>query len=354
LSAPPLWFTLQGMAVFGKEWKPREEVLVADGAWGTEFLTLGLSPGDAPEGWNLSRLREVRGIAERYLAAGAQIVLTNTFGGNRFQLERHGLADRVREINRIGAELTAQAVQAAGALRTRASGAGSPGSAEAAAGSSGSSGSSGFGGFADSADSAGFAGAITAGDIGPSGKLLFMEEVGREELFEAFAEQARALKEGGAQWLVVETMTDRDEMELAVRAAAATGLPVVASMTYEKGPAGYRTMMGHSPEDCVAAAEAAGASLIGANCGAGVDTYVELAAILRKLTTRPLWIKANAGLPELVDGVTRYRMSARVYASHIPALLEAGVDVVGGCCGTTPEFVEKIRAIVDRWNAGKK
>ena len=284
---------------------PLTKILVADGAWGTELFKLGLVQGHSPEEWNLSRREAVRGIAENYLAAGSDIILTNTFGGNRFQLERHGIEKKIKDINRIGASLTREAVSGE---------------------------------------------AITAGDIGPSGKLFIMGEVSENALYEAFAEQAFALKNGGAEWIVVETMTDIGEMEIAVRAAAATGLPVVASMTYEKNPQGYRTVMGHTPEDAVAAATAAGASLIGANCGGGIDTYVELASVLRKLTRLPVWIKANAGLPELVDGKPVYRMSPDTYASYVLPLLETGIAVIGGCCGTSPEFIKKIRLIVDAWN----
>ncbi|MCL1817549.1 MAG: homocysteine S-methyltransferase family protein [Spirochaetaceae bacterium] len=284
------------------------KVLVADGAWGTELFKLGLAQGSSPEEWNLSRREAVRGIAENYLAAGSDVILTNTFGGNRFQLERHGLAGKVKDINRIGASLTREACGEK---------------------------------------------ALTAGDMGPSGKLFIMEEVSGEDLFEAFAEQAAALKEGGAQWIIVETMTDIGEMEIAVRAAAATGLPVVASLTYEKNPSGYRTVMGHTPEDAVAAAVKAGASLVGANCGSGIDVYAELAAHLCSLTELPVWIKANAGLPELVDGKPAYRMAPDAYASYAPRLLEAGVKVIGGCCGTSPEFIQKLRLLVDAWNARK-
>jgi len=294
------------MKILGKDWNPKKQVLLADGAWGTEFLKRGLKQGDPPEVWNLENPEAVKAVAESYRDAGSLIILTNSFGGNRFQLERHGVTAETREINRIAARLTR----------------------EACAGK-----------------------AITAGDIGPSGKLFIMGEVSEDELFSAFEEQAEALQEGGAEWIVVETMIDMGEMEIAVRAAAKTGLPVVASMTYEKGKAGYRTVMGHSPADCVAAATAAGAAVIGANCGSGVDTYVELASELGRLTELPIWIKGNAGLPELVDGRTIYRMTPEIYASYIPRLLEAGVAIVGGCCGTSPEFIQKIKIEVDKWNS---
>jgi 5-methyltetrahydrofolate--homocysteine methyltransferase len=268
---------------------------------------LGLTQGNCPEEWNISHPAVVRKIAENYLAAGSDIVMTNTFGANRFQLERYGLSGKIKEINKIGAALSREACGEK---------------------------------------------AICAASIGPSGKLFIMGEVSESELFEAFSEQAYALKDGGADWLVVETMTDIGEMEIAVRAATVTGLPVAASMTYELSPSGYHTVMGHMPQDAAAAAVKAGASYIGANCGGGIDTYVELAFLLKKLTTLPLWIKANAGLPQLVDGKPVYRMTPDVYASYVEKILDTGVYAIGGCCGTDPDFIKKIRSIVDIWNIG--
>jgi len=287
-------------------WDPAARRLLADGAWGTELFKKGLEQGDSPEAWNLSRPEDVAAVAYSYAAAGSDIVLTNSFGGSRFQLERHGLAGKVRELNRTAAALSLSAVRAA-----------APGREVA-----------------------------VAGDIGPSGKLFVMGEVEEEALYDAFAEQAAALKEGGASWLVVETMIDRTEMEVAVRAAASTGLPVVASMTYSRTPAGYRTVMGDSPEDCARTAEEAGASLVGANCGYGIDAYIDLASVLRSATALPVWIKANAGLPEIVDGRSVYRMDAETYCAHIPAVLAAGANVVGGCCGTAPDFIARARPLV--------
>ena len=288
-----------------KQWRSTIKTLVADGAWGTELFKLGLKHGKCPEEWNISHPVVVRKIAENYLAAGSDIVMTNTFGGNRFQLEHHGLSGKVKEINKIGAALSREACNEK---------------------------------------------AICAASIGPSGKLFIMGEVTEPELLEAFCEQAQALKDGGADWLVVETMTDIGEMEIAVRAAAATGLPVVASMTYELSPSGYHTVMGHTPQDAVAAAEKAGASFIGANCGSGIDAYVDLAFTLKKITVLPLWIKANAGLPELIDGKPAYKMTPDIYASHVVKILDAGIYVIGGCCGTDPDFIKKIRVAVDIWN----
>jgi len=289
-----------------RKWRITIKVQVADGAWGTELFKLGLTHGNCPEEWNLSHPDVIRKIAENYLAAGSDIILTNTFGANHFQLERYGLGGKVREINKTGAALTREACGEK---------------------------------------------AVTAASIGPSGKLFIMGEVSQEELFDAFYEQVQGLKEGGAQWLVVETMTDTGEMEIAVRASAAAGLPVVASMTYEKTSSGYHTIMGQTPNDAVDAAVKAGASYIGANCGCGIDSYVEIARVLRSLTQLPVWIKANSGLPELVDGKTVYSMTAGVYASYVKYILEAGVSVIGGCCGTSPEYIKEIRAVVDEWNS---
>jgi len=289
------------MRVLGKDWK-KGEVLLADGAWGTQLFQRGLPSGHAPEDWNLTHPDQVREVARAYREAGSRIVLTNSFGGNRFTLEAHGLGDRLREVNETAARLTAEAVGSQ---------------------------------------------AIVAGDIGPSGKILSVDPVTPEDLLRTFHDQAAALRDGGAQWIVVESMQDMEEMGLAVEAAKkATGLPVVASMTYSLGAHGFRTMMGNAPQDCVRRAMDAGADLIGANCGAGIDAYVPLAPILRALTALPLWIKANAGIPRVEGGRTVYPLDARQYASYVPALVAAGVDVIGGCCGTTPAHILEVGRIL--------
>ncbi len=288
-------------------WDPGKKTLMADGAWGTEFMKLGLSQGDSPEAWNLDNPESVLAVARSYAASGSDIILTNSFGGTSLQLARHGLSAKAAEINRRAAQLSAQAAQEV---------------------------------------SKGDRQVIVAGDIGPCGKLFVMGEVEESALLDSFSEQAEALKSGGAHWILVETMIDRLEMEVAVRAAATTGLPVVATMTYEKMQTGWRTVMGDKPEDCINTAVEAGASIVGANCGTGIDSYVELAQILRGLTDRPLWIKANAGLPEIVDGRTVYRMDPESYCTFIPSLLKAGVNVVGGCCGTSPAFLARARKII--------
>ena len=291
------------MEILGKTWG-KGEVLLADGAWGTEFFKRGLMQGSPPDEWNLTHPEIVREITRDYLDAGASIILTNTFGANRCRLEAHGLSGKVREINIRAAELAREVVGQR---------------------------------------------VLVAGDIGPSGRIMAMGEVTSGDLAEAFTEQARALRDGGVDWIVVESMADADEMEIAVRAASdAAGVPVVASMTYNRTPRGYRTMMGNSPETCVRKAESAGASLIGANCGTGIEDYVPLAPVLRELTSQPLWMKANAGVPQLVGGRVTYPLTPEQYASFVPALIESGVDVIGGCCGTDPRFIREVGKSIAR------
>jgi 5-methyltetrahydrofolate--homocysteine methyltransferase len=285
------------MDVLGKRWK-KGSVLIADGAWGTEFFKRGLMQGSPPDEWNLTHPEIVAEITSEYLAAGANIILTNSFGANRFRLEPHGLADRVRDINTAAASIARGVVGSA---------------------------------------------AVVAGDIGPSARFLALGEVQAEELYAVFAEQAGALGEAGVDWIVVESMSDMEEMAIAVRAAVeVTHLPVVASMTYNRTAKGYRTMMGNSPEDCVRRAEESGASLIGANCGSGIEDYVPLAPLLRALTALPLWVKANAGIPQILGGKVVYPLTAEQYASFVPSLVAEGVNVIGGCCGTDPAFIREV------------
>lgn len=289
------------MEIMGRPWR-RGEVLLADGAWGTEFHRRGLMQGNPSDEWNLSHPEMVGEVTREYLEAGAAVILTNTFGGNRMRLEQHGLADRIRDINLAGARIARDVVDGR---------------------------------------------AVVAGDIGPSGRLLALGETTDGDLYEAFAEQAAALAEGGVDWIVVESMSDAGEMAAAVRAArAVTGLPVVASMTYNRSARGFRTMMGDTVERCVGRAEEEGAAIIGANCGTGIEDYVPLAPVLRRLTGRPLWIKANAGIPRLEAGHVVFPLGPAEYASFVPALVAAGVDVIGGCCGTGPGTIREVARVI--------
>ncbi len=277
------------------------EVTIADGAWGTELDKLGCPPGYCREEWNVSKPGVVEQVPRAYVAAGSEIILTNTFGANRFVLAGHGHQDRVGEFNREGARISKRAA----------------------------------GGQAK-----------VFGSIGPSGKIVMMGEATEEELFAAFKEQAEALAQGGADGLAVETMTELAEAGAAVRAAKTTGLPVVACMTYDSGKDKTCTMMGVTPEQAVTALTEAGADLIGCNCGIGIDHYIVVAGRLRAATDKPIWVKANAGMPEIEDNKVVYRMKPEEFGEKVKLLVKAGANIVGGCCGTSPEFIAAIRKAI--------
>lgn len=277
--------------------------IVTDGAWGTQLQQSGLPVGACPEAWNLVEPDKVEELARSYVAAGSQIIQTNTFGANRFILAKHGLADKVADINRAGVAL----------------------SRRAAAGK-----------------------AIVFASVGPTGIMLMMGQTSAEEVKAAFSEQVRAIADAGADGIVVETMTDPAEAVLAVSAACHTGLPVAACMTFDSGARKDRTMMGTTPEQAAEQLAAAGADIIGSNCGHGIAGMVEVCRRLRASTDRPLWIKANAGLPEMADGRIVYRQTPAEFAGYVPQLVEAGASFLGGCCGTTPAFIQAIRAVLEK------
>lgn len=272
--------------------------VVTDGAWGTELQARGLTTGEFPDAWNLTHADRVAEVAQAYVAAGSRVILTNTFGANRVRLAGHALADQIVEINRQGVHI----------------------SRRAAAGR-----------------------ACVFASLGPSGKMLMAGETTEDELAAAFAEQARALAEGGAEAIVIETMSDLAEARLALAAAKATGLPVVACMVFDAGRDKDRTMMGTTPEQVARELTDAGADVIGANCGVGIERYVPVCRRLKAATDRPIWIKANAGLPAMVDGQIIYQTTPEMFASHVPELVQAGASFIGGCCGTNPAFIRAVK-----------
>lgn len=283
-------------------------VFVSDGAWGTFLQKKGLKPGECPELWNVTHRNEVLDIARSYIDAGADMIETNSFGGSRIKLEKYGLAGRAGELNREAAAISRQA---AGEDKW------------------------------------------VLGSVGPTGKLLMMEEISPAELYDAFREQAIALAEGGADAIVVETMTDLEEAVIAVKAAREnTNLPVICTMTFDKLITGeYRTMMGISPDEMIRPLMDAGASVIGANCGNGMEGMTEIVRIIR-LTNHevPVLVHANAGMPVYSEGETIFPETPGETASHIRSLVEAGVNIIGGCCGTTPEHILEIRKVLNIMN----
>jgi 5-methyltetrahydrofolate--homocysteine methyltransferase len=275
----------------------QEAPIVTDGAWGTQLQERGLAPGACPDAWNLERPDQAEAIARSYVAAGSRVVLTNTFRANRITLADYNLADHTREINLAGAALSRRAA----------------------------------------ADSA-----WVFASMGPTGKLLLTGESTEQEIAAAFSEQAQALAEGGADAIVIETMTDLVEARLAVAAAAATGLPVVACMVFDAGKNKDRTMMGVTPEQAAEELARAGAAVIGANCGTGIAGYLPICRRLHAATALPIWIKPNAGLPTLVEGRAVYTTTPEEFGGFAPALIAAGASFIGGCCGTSPAFIEAL------------
>ena len=272
--------------------------VLTDGAWGSELQARGLAVGEMGDFWNLSHPERVEELARAYVEAGSRVILTNTFRANRIALARHPDQERVRDVNRAGVEI----------------------SRRAAAGR-----------------------ALVFGSIGPSGELLMSGKIDETGLAAAFSEQASSLAEAGADAIVVETMSDLVEARIAVEAAAATGLPVVACMVFDSGKKRDRTMMGVTPQEAAIELTRVGAEVIGANCGVGIEECVPVCAALASATARPIWIKPNAGLPELVGGQAVYRMAAETFAAHGPKVIAAGAHFIGGCCGTSPKFIAALR-----------
>lgn len=280
------------------------KVLVSDGAWGTFLQAKGLEPGECPELWNINRADDVMDIAKGYIEAGSDMIETNSFGGSRFKLANYGLEERVFEINKAAAEISREA---AGPDK------------------------------------------YVLGSIGPTGKILMMGEVTSEELYDAFKEQAMALEAGGADAIMIETMTDLEEAILAIKASKEnTSCEVFCTMTFDKTVNNdFRSMMGVSPTDMVNQIVDAGAELIGANCGNGIKDMINIVKEIRKSDKDiSILIHANAGMPIYKDGKTVFPETPNEMADVTVELISAGANIIGGCCGTTPEHISKIAGVI--------
>jgi 5-methyltetrahydrofolate--homocysteine methyltransferase len=280
------------------------DVLVGDGAWGTMLMARGLAPGTAPETFNIDRAPAIEEVARLYLDAGADLITTNTFGGSPARLREAGLEGLVDEVNR------AAVLAARRAVGDR---------------------------------------AYVSGSIGPCALILQpYGDADPAEVGEGFLAQARALAAAGVDVFCVETMTDLEEARLAVTAArtAAPDLPIIATMTFEATRRGFHTVMGASVADAARVLAEAGADMVGSNCGNGIGVMVEIARAFAAATPVPIAIQANAGLPVAEAGTLTYPETSEQFAAAVPHLLELGVRLIGGCCGTTPAHVEAIRAAV--------
>jgi len=285
------------------------ELSPTDGAWGTELMKLGGASTELKDLWNISAPDKVLQVARSYVDAGSRIILTNTFSANAVMLARHGAAGRSTEVTRAGAAISREA-----------------------AGDR----------------------ALVFGSIGPTGKLVSLKQIAVEEVEAAFAEQAAALAAGGADAIVIETMADLAEAQAALRASlGACDLPVGVSFTFDSGKDKNRTMMGVTPAQAWKLARENGASFVGANCGIGIDAYVDVARQFAACGSElPLWIKGNAGRPEMdADGVVHYRAGPEDFARAVPELAAVGVRFIGGCCGSTPAHVRAIVAAIDELRA---
>jgi 5-methyltetrahydrofolate--homocysteine methyltransferase len=293
----------------------RERRLVGDGAMGTQLMRAGLAPGSCGERWNLTHPERVQEIQRRYAEAGADCILTNTFGGSRITLQRHGHADELRAINQAGVRIAREA----------------------------------FGGREG----------YVLGDIGPLGVML--EPYGELPVVEAraaYEEQAHALVEAGVDAIIIETQTSLEELGVALDAAKAAGAPcIIASLAYDLSAdkSRYVTMMGERPEQAAAFVEERGAHIVALNCGTGMDMIgaAKVARQYRASCNLPVMVQPNAGMPVLENMKAVYKQLPADMALGVPEALEAGANIIGSCCGSTPEHTRAIREVVERFNRRK-
>ena len=279
--------------------------LLIDGAMGTELFARGLTAGDPPELWNVEQPDKIRDIHQHYINAGSDIILTNSFGGTSFRLKLHKLDGRVFELNKAAAMVAREVVDASDRR------------------------------------------VIVAGSMGPSGELLVpMGEMTSETAADAFAAQAEGLTAGGADVLWIETMSSLDEVEAAVAGARkASDLPITATLSYDTAG---RTMMGVSGLEAAERLTALGLAAVGANCGNNVaDTEAAILQIKAAAGDTPVIVKANAGVPEFKGDALVYSGTAQVMGAHVKRMMSEGVEIIGGCCGTSTEHLIYMRGVID-------
>ncbi len=281
------------------------EILLSDGAMGTMLMSKGLKSGDCPELFNLDNPGLLKEIAQTYLDAGADLIQTNTFGASPLKLADYKLENKTEEINRNAVIAVKQIVDGK---------------------------------------------AYVNASVGPSGKMIYpLGDITPDQLYESYFRQVTALISSGSDIISIETMSDILEAVLAVKAVKdiKNDIPVIASMTFEKTKRGYYSIMGVTIPKAAEELKNAGADIIGSNCGYGILDMIDIAREFRKYSDLPLIIQSNAGLPEVKKGNLIFPESEEFMSSHIKELIDAGVSIIGGCCGTTPEYIAAFRKELD-------
>jgi len=281
--------------------KATGKTLVSDGAWGTFLQKKGLKPGECPELWCVDKPDEVYDVAKSYVDAGADMIESDSFGGSCFKLKHYGLADRAAEINEAAARASKKA-----------------------AGDN----------------------AWVIASLGPTGEMLVTEDVTEEELYEAFKVQAVAFEKGGADAVCIETMSDIGEAVEAIKAVKEnTKLEAICTFAFDRtAQGGYKTMMGVDPASAAKAAIEAGADVVGANCGNGIERMIEIVTEMRAVDKDiPILVHANAGLPQNINGTDFFPETPEDMAKLAPKLAAAGANIIGGCCGTTPAHINAMK-----------
>lgn len=282
----------------------KERVVLLDGGMGTELIKRGFPQGACPESWNEEKPEIVKAINKSYYDAGSDVVLTNSFGGSRVKLASHGMNERCYDLNLAAAIIANEAKPE---------------------------------------------GKFVAGSMGPTGKFLKPQgEFSEEEFEEAYAEQAKGLSDGKVDFLLIETQYDLKEAVCAIRGARkSSDVPVFVTMTFNLTPRGYFTLMGNSVEQCVEELEGQEVPAIGTNCTLNSAEMVDLIKLFREKTDLPLLAQANAGKPDLsAEGEVTYSQALEDYVSYIPQMIENGANLVGGCCGTDPDYIKRMAEIV--------
>jgi len=281
-------------------------IVLLDGGFGTELIARGFPQGGCPETWNVEKPEVVKEIHMSYYDAGSDAVLTNSFGGSKIKLESYNQGDKCYELNKAAAMIASE-------VRPE--------------------------------------GKFVAGSMGPTGKFLKPTgEYEEDQFVDAYAEQARGLNDGGVDFLLIETQYDLKEALCALRGVRKVSKkPVFVTITFNKGPKGYFTIMGNSVAQSMQELEKEGVPVVGTNCTLNSEEMVDLIKIMREATTLPIIAQANAGKPSISEeGDVSYEQGLEDYLKFIPKMVENGANVIGGCCGTNPEYIRRMAALLKK------